>query len=35
VRVRGALLVTDDAEDLRALSDNHFRALRVAALREP
>lgn len=31
----GALLVTDDAEHLRALAENHFRALRIAALRQP
>lgn len=31
----GALLVTDDPHDLRALADGHFRALKVATLTRP
>jgi predicted nucleic acid-binding protein len=29
----GALLVTEDPEDMRALADGHFRSLRTATLR--
>lgn len=29
----GALLVTDDPEDMRALAESHFRSLRIATLR--